>query len=319
MEIIKNIFGRRTEMKYNLLRYTYKAWMKCYPNSNYDEWRTRMRPDNVFDFIDTQIETFGLKKKKALYKVVTIDDQYFDWLKKENKDDNEENMSEYSLLMDDDTAVLKMEEAGLNIIYEVLYLPIFIIKMNALNNKKSEFVLNNGLKNKITRYLETFYKHADVYVPGYLLKPDVASESENRVLDIAKMYFEENKEVNLEAWKNQEYLDASINMFSLYMPFIIRYPIKDINFDSESLFKINLEMVIKQDPTSAIMTKEGIKALDLKNVKPIEDTSLEEDLKQYFDCSLCSIIPTPMFAEDIMKNEKEIIKTLRKNKITISK
>lgn len=235
-----------------LPRYTKDVWLKLNMGSS-DEWATLMAPNNVTDFIKTNVVRIVKKRtKKPKYTsalIATIDDDYCKWLG--DRKHSEKRVLQY-ILSNDDIQLwsAKLQNSGMVNSYNVLNVPLSIIPCKQENNKTS-FTLDKNTTAQIIQALQNTYQSRDIFCPGWILKGYDAPLCINDIISLAEAYWYENKNVTIGKYSEQIYKDVeSKNKFAPHLfvvPFVIR-----TNIDSAL---INLSgQYDKNEKTSHAMT-----------------------------------------------------------------
>lgn len=175
----------------NITRYTYDAWKKCFPQSNYTQWYDQTHPDNILDFLEDSSNTIGKHYssiKKTKFKVITINKEYFQWIKENRMEDSQDTRISYADQMTAQTAKKLLKEEKMNTDYQILFLyGVVTLK----EYKDTNIILPELLIQKISQYLSTIFRSQEIFIPGYVLKTETVIEHSDKLLNLAKAYFDE--------------------------------------------------------------------------------------------------------------------------------
>ena len=136
-------------------RYTYDAWMKTNPQSNMEEWKNVTHPENISYFIMDMKDHYGsankIKKKdlkKLKLKIVTIDDEYYKWLK--DRKDCPNSVLTYINEISEAKALDLLRKNGLDTISNMYFIPIFYYPKG---NKRRyvDFKISNKTKEELEK------------------------------------------------------------------------------------------------------------------------------------------------------------------------
>ena len=169
--------------KLNVSRYTWDAWEKIYPGTNKNEWNFVTIPQSVLDFLMRMEEEQNIPEETT-YRVCVIDEEYFDWLNKNNKTDSGEERLEYIRSMSDEDADRLLEKNELGIEESFMFVP-FVVSKNGFFKKGETFAVPKNVREKIGKYLKEKFDAEDVFVGDYLMDVfDIADYSDNLYNDV---------------------------------------------------------------------------------------------------------------------------------------
>ena len=208
----------------SVTRYTYPAWEKCYGKGQEEEWVERTSPYCTGDFLDAVIpgleDTIG-KNYSAVkdLTIQTLDDAYFEWIKKNGIEDDPAARSRYRT-SPEEAEVLFQQNNGFRD-YHLCFLPLMLLLMNGMYGTTTEYTISADSCNKIAAVLEEIYGNGNVYVMSYLLKPETFYQETKRLHEFACAYFEEGIKIRYEAFRTQNNVDG-INTLDLVLPIAIK-------------------------------------------------------------------------------------------------
>ena len=105
------------------VRFTYDAWMKCFPESDMEEWKFENDPMTLNDYVENVMTDTELDLKQELpdtvVKIITFDDEYFKWLKNQSYDckcpeDYQMHIAEYRDQVTSQTALRLLRKNNMN-------------------------------------------------------------------------------------------------------------------------------------------------------------------------------------------------------------
>ena len=266
-------------------RYTYCAWQKEYPNKSQLDFEKTILPDNLLEFLYKLAELTNQEKidkngnlpitEDMKFSVVPIDKNYYKWVEDNKRIDNILTKNEYCKNLDNDTIYKLMEENGWTEEYSILGIPIYMINTGMKEIKKTDFKLEQELKQNLTLYLENIYGEGNVFLPGYILTQNDFFNNERDFLQLAKLYFKQNTNVKFIKFEEQIFQNSKALIYPLVLPFAIKR-----TYNSAVLCLFDLLKDIKFTPMLSL-TSEGLKRynIELENFK---DTPMFSEIRTMF-------------------------------------
>lgn len=214
--------------KLTFTRYTKEAWLRCYPESNENEWEEVQQPYSVSDFLKKQFEILEYKGFCTDHieeiHIITLDEEYFDWLEKEGLENTEDSRKLYRVPEKDSDRLMRKHRMDRD--YKVMFLPVSTF----LKGNVKEYVLSQNTAGKIREYLRNVYGKGNVWFPGYVLN------CQNLLFDISKFQrigvtcMEEKKKISLGEYESAEVKNAAsenwdetfINPTLTLLPFLVK-------------------------------------------------------------------------------------------------
>ena len=192
----------------NVTRYTKDVWFKTNPDSTEEQFQMIATPYNPYDFIVNlveRVEDINFDEIDAI-RLVTLGQEYLDWLKENGLKNNEKNRIKYINSIDTDEADQIMKKYHYD---RVLSTSAFFVSLKGegFSNmpRKTVFRLEKEDKERITEILENIYGEGNVYVPGCIVKPDVYILQRERFEQMALDYFVDGKESDVKRWMEQKF------------------------------------------------------------------------------------------------------------------
>ena len=279
---------------FNIIRYTLKSWMKIYPSSDENNWAAVNYPENIYHFLDNAIN--AIETEMELYpddtiRVVTIDEDYFEYLKENNLVDNQEVRTQYATEypFTDTDLLKKIKENDMLRAYTLLTIPVIYLS-EEVNNKSTNYLLTQEQKEKLTQYLEKIHGKGNIYVYGNFIGIDHIIEDESRIIANGNLHFKKGINFELFDYKKQRYA-GPINLAFLGIPFLAKVPINKCVFKMSELTEIFNDCKYNPEYVSNLTSEE----FSIYNIKAInfEDTSIFDELSQDDKISIVPIeVPT---------------------------
>lgn len=295
------------------LRYTFDAWSKTYPELGAAEWEDYNCPDNYVDYFagilyeNKEIEKQSAEDENFAFIQVVIDDEYFEWLENEEKENTSENRILYGLTLTKEDRIRLISKNKMDRSYTVLCIAISSIDENP--KKEMNIKLSDLTKEKLITYLEKIYGKGRVFLPGYVVFQEDFVNVNYMFTNMAKIYFELGKVHEIEEFECQ---DNS----SLYKLLELCIPVVICNNAAVSAFK-PFDYAITEDhipeayqaPEEVFFTEEGLDEFGILGVEDFMGSELENMIKA--DIGLDSMIdPFLSDMSDVMERHDELVKTL---------
>lgn len=218
-----------------MTRLTFEAWMKCYPDSNKEEWEMVTQPHCLSDFVMDGIEQMGYNPDLCVddvekVKIVPIDDEYFKWLEETGTENTTERRAEYD--MPDDKAEELLKKYHLN---RDNHLMAFVSAVFSENEYKMS--LSDETQSVIRNCLNRVYGAENVWFPGYIMDIDNFEEKFDKLMDMGSEYFESRRVIRLDSCKDGMMEEKDLTF--VIIPFMVKgtcsASVVDINkfFDSD--------------------------------------------------------------------------------------
>ena len=186
----------------SVTRYTFDAWMKCYPDSNELEWYEKTCPDSLVDFIATtavssakQFEQYNLSIPTM---AAVLDDEYWEWLK--DRENTATERASYAREMSKKDALRLARKHGMDYSYTVCLYPLMLgYDEYRMSNKR---VLSKETCAEFAKYLRSVMPKLGVYVLPYCLEMKHAQHYEERLINMTKSFLDNKVEIVEKKWEN---------------------------------------------------------------------------------------------------------------------
>ena len=275
---------------FNLIRYNQKAWMTSYPSSDKAQWYSITQPDNIYDFIDTAIT--GIENEEIeisdddVINIVTLDDNYFAFLKENNLEDCPENRMNYPLTLkfsNKDLMKLAKDNDFLRA-YTLFTIPIVVIKEGIVN--QTSYNLDEEKIEKLTAYLEQIHGKGNVFVYGnFIPLADIKHDME-KIIANGALYFEKNIRFEMPQYRKQRY-EEKVNLIMLGIPFLVKAPVKKMSFKLSEINRLFNNPRYTPDLTTSL-TSDDLRKCNL-NVKGFEETEIYKTLSKSKEFNIAPI------------------------------
>lgn len=302
----------------NITRYTYDAWKKCFPQSNYTQWYDQTHPDNILDFLEDSSNTIGKQYssvKKTKFKVITINKEYFQWIKENRMEDSQDTRISYANQMTAQTAKKLLKEEKMNTDYQILFLyGVVTLK----EYKDTNIILPELLIQKISQYLSTIFRSQEIFIPGYVLKTETVIEHSDKLLNLAKAYFEDHQRVKLGMMEKQEYIKGT-NIALYFIPVIFKKEFDEALFAYEDIYGKE-DALYERYSELITFDKEGFSEFGINGIKEFNETNISQEINKSFYPNRIEIIPNLINLSEVLKIEEEFVRELKRKgaKVLIS-
>ena len=202
-----------------ITRYTKDAWEKVTGKSE-DEWKVVTFETNAIYSANILLAEQNIDAKDfSEIRMVTIDQEYFDWLKARNLKENPKNRSLYCVSMSEEKATELMKKYHYD---QVLMMTFFFIPVCHMKNNFPSLTSFSAkeIKGEVTEILEGVYGKGNVYVSEYFIRPEDYAHNQTQINSLALHYFEEGQNVRLMKYEDQRY-DESKFCHDLVLPVYI--------------------------------------------------------------------------------------------------
>ncbi len=293
---------------FNLIRYSKKAWMKSYPSSDEAQWYSITQPDNVYDFIDTAIT--GIENEDIVLSdndvinVVTLDDNYFTFLKENNLEDCPENRMNYPMQLNfsNKDLVKLAKDNDFMRAYTLLTIPIVVIKESVVN--QTNYILSKEQIDELTAYFETIHGKGNVFFYGnFIALADIKREME-KIIANGILYFEKNIRFEMPQFRKQRY-GEKVNLIMLGIPFLVKAPVKKMSFKLSEIDRIFNNPKYVPDLITSLTAGDSTKYN--ANIKYFDETNIYKKLSKNKEFN---VAPIELPVYDIEQFIDEVISQL---------
>ena len=199
-----------------ITRYTQDAWEKVTGKTE-SEWQVMTFATNAIYSANILLAEQNMNAKDfSEIRMITIDQEYFDWLEANNLKESTKNRSLYCVSMSEEKATELMKKYKYD---RVLMMTFFFVPVCHIKNQfpLSTSFSAKGIKNEVTEILETVYGKGKVYVSEYFIRPTDYMQNQFQIDSLALHYFEEGQNVRLMKYEEQRY-DESKFCHDLILP-----------------------------------------------------------------------------------------------------
>lgn len=252
----------------SVTRYTYDAWKKCYPNSDEKEWMVRTMPKSTLDFFAGMImqlegddESKVSKYDELKMKLVTLDDEYFNWLG--NRKNTSTMRAKYAEQVSDNDATRLAKKNGMNYTYSICVYPMTIIPDQMKKRSISE-----QSRLAFESYLKKIFKELDICVIPKLIHIEEVELREEELANIGEEYFKTGKINSLSRWKQDNVDKEQIDLYGF--PIVFRETHDRMTFSIVNDMG-NDEYFLKREMNEIAFTKEAFEMLGIE-INPILDS-----------------------------------------------
>ena len=298
-----------------IARYTYDAWMKCYPNSSYEDWENIMSPRSIFDFIMTIENNISEKLELTLedFKSIlikTIDENYFEWLKENGLEHNDKNIQKYTNEMPIENADELIKSNNMNVDDSLCFLHITAAGENDFGNN-TEFYMNDEAQKSLELYLKSIFEDSEIFVPGYIMAAEMAHNSAETVAEQGNLYFKNGIKKLSNRYKKQTYQYTNINFAQFYIPYIVRNKFNAKIKTKDILNEKPNKKYLKCYPYDIVFDRKTLDLFGLNNVEEINLSSFKNKMDKCFLPWQISICSFPIEHKEIYDTEIETIQILK--------
>lgn len=301
----------------NITRYTYDAWKKCFPKASYNEWYEQTYPDNILDFLEAASDTISKRYssiEKTKFMVVTINKEYFKWINENKLEDSIKTRTAYADQMTAETAKRLIKDEHMNQNYQMMFL-YGVARLK--EDKNTNFVLPVSVIEKINKYLNIIFKSQETFIPGYVLKMETAIMHSDKLLNLAKAYFEDHQSARLGMMETQEYVKGT-NVALYFIPIIFKKEFDEAIFEYNDIYG-RKDALYERYPELITFDKDGFSEYGIDRIG-FEETGISQEINKIFYPNKFDMVPNLARLSEIMDIEEEFVKELKKNgaKILVS-
>lgn len=209
----------------SIIRYTKSAWEKLFPKSSDEEWKEKNYPENIYDLTTYYVIRRVANNPEILdylkeIKVLTIDDQYLNWLEEKGLTHSEKSVFLYVENRDNSFWDQRLQESQMNEQTHILGLSFTSLITNAKNNR-TQYRLSQEAIDKLADFIKTKYKTDNVYIPGWIIKGSDTAKYTQSIDVMANEYFNNHRRIRLGQCEEQAYSDEEMANGFIPLPFFI--------------------------------------------------------------------------------------------------
>lgn len=274
---------------FSMTRYTYDAWMKCYPESNRAEWIRRTQPFSLWNFITSNLnmieeaETGFTFDNLEEVKIITIDDDYFTYISEKGLKNNSETRSLYNL--DPETAEEKLQKYGFDKDLHLCAIPVHMVKkpqpvISVLrDNGKIPGKLPGSIVKKTKQFLEKIYGEDSVWVSGNLMRADTLVYEQDGFFSTAEKVLYGQEKVSEQLVEDSR-VNPEINIFLRWIPVVVKGTCDSAKITLSDVYEKNGEVNVNNFPE--LVTEEYCVSILGKDAKEQGD-EIESAIKRYVE------------------------------------
>lgn len=252
-------------------RPVYETWAERRnpENATRDIWIEEENPYNVYEYAMKVYHEMSDKVPDARnIRIVTLDDDYKEWLEHEGLPDEVPSRVQYKNELDSEGVNHLMMKNKMNRAYHVLFIPIEV-GGDAEKTIEVPDELPYAVCRSMQISLEEFYGFDSIYMPGCVLTPEEAAAAKLKLQMLAVEYFENNRCLPYHE-KNTQVPDC--HSAALFIPFVYSAPCKRADID--------LAWIGREHP----------EWIDPADVNPQTEIPFEDDLQEMLDHSFKSVV-----------------------------
>ena len=221
-----------------LVRYTYDAFKKVFPNKSDAQWEEVNSPNDISTFVKHNVAQSQIKMCTFIesVQIATIDDNYLLWAMERNIDDLQVGVRLYvqEHINDEKYWDERLIESGMTDSYNVLGIPSMFVVGNIIGNK-TECILTQESINELTEKISNIYSSENVFVPGWITKGSDMPAYVSDIAQIAEESWNHNKSIRFGKYMEQIYgekeLSDKFNPLYFVVPFLIKIKINRAKID----------------------------------------------------------------------------------------
>lgn len=183
-----------------LARFTYDTWKQLFPDKTLDEWKETQCPACMSDFILMALSDMGYRgfcvDNVCKTTVVVLDEEYLEWLKKNEKADSEKVRREYGASLSEYDLNRLLEKNDMNKEYYLIGFPVALLTDPEKEGEKKISFPKEAYQ-VIREHLGRVLRDFDVWMPNYLLTPDDFLEGETQLMNMAEAEMDDKTKVTL--------------------------------------------------------------------------------------------------------------------------
>ena len=212
----------------SIIRYTKDVWEKLYPKSSEEEWKLNNCPDNVYQFIKQNVFNHINNRPKAFkeikeIKILTIDQNYIDWLEKANLNHSNKVLYKYiEANRGDDFWNERFLKSDMTKILHLMGFAFTSILINVKNGKTNYHISVENQKT-IIDFIKNKFKTNKIFLPGWVLKGNDAIKYSAQIETIANEYFKSGRKIKIGACEEQNFVQKEMIKGFVPIPFYIPF------------------------------------------------------------------------------------------------
>lgn len=218
-------------------RYTFDAWKRSQENSM-ESYKDTQHPEDFMSFAYNMCVSCDILREgndgfahphkgiseNFTIRPIVIDDEYYEYLKINNKEDNTQSRSEYMNTISDTNAMRLLKKNHLNWTLIPFAIPVMVASKTPFP-KEMSYSLGDK-RAEMTMILESVYGMGNVYVPGYICHTNYIDECEDTIVDEAYTYFFEGTRTTIGKYRIQPNNSDDANLTFYFIPFVVKHEFK---------------------------------------------------------------------------------------------
>ena len=242
-----------------LTHYALDIWKEI-QKGNEENYQISQSPYDLYFFIFSRLSMqeeagqFSIEDADEDFaiKTVVIDEEYKEWLKKENKNDSPKNRMAYCTEISDEDADRLLRKNRLDVTYTLCGFPIILSF-----GKEAPHHISSSLSGKTVQemysVLGKYFGEENVFVPGIICTEEVFLEDEDEILKMADCFYRE-KPFDISHYKEQVFPNDDENQIVI-CPFVVQHRVNSATIpltDVITRTADNDEESFRLDPTDIV-------------------------------------------------------------------
>lgn len=176
-------------------RYTWPAWKRCYPQSPKSEWEKINCPGHVELFVQKIYEVMTMKNEpnseRPSILVVTIDEEYFQWLTDQGKENTDESRQAYIDHIEEEQAYRLLKKHGEHVMLHGAFLQLSHIGPYTQYTQEECNPMSKKTQEMLLQFLQPAFPDGKIYILPYYLTAEMAYHHYHDLQNLAEIYFDE--------------------------------------------------------------------------------------------------------------------------------
>lgn len=206
--------------------FTRDAWFRCFAGTTETAWQEEGHEDDVHMAIVDNLKRFMDKKIcdiKSLkdIRMVAIDEEYFQWLEKEGKEDGEESRDGYIRSVSDEKAEHLWKKNHMGMIYTCCSLVCTLLGVDLDRSATTRFLLTKEQQACIREQLEKIFGEGTVWASRQFVVPEDFVRDEDAFREEGRSWLKEGNSFSRRCYDEQHFYDSRINVLNLCIPVVV--------------------------------------------------------------------------------------------------
>lgn len=285
----KNLLGFPVK-SLSVTRYTKKAWEKCYPKASAAEWEILTKPYSVAEFAGSFMNEFSSENMPSTCRVVTIDEEYFEWLG--NRENTNRARADYAQSVSDKDALRLLKKNDFDLETSYLFLPICIINAVGKMPAVTDYRFSANVRKNIRKQLSEVFD-ANVIVAPFIIDADTMVNMPlskcNKMFEHLEMAEKGLPVSNMDEFKYQHHKEPT-NIVVAVVPVIIQARMDSATIDFDREDDAFIRAVYPEEVDIEIAIPGGCMDIDV-DVFAIPPLCTKEDIPEMQEVVLNSLAP----------------------------